>query len=66
MSGPDTASLTTRERLVVTAMHLFWEKGYAATGMAEILERAQDQHYHAGCRSSQTFGRTSTPHGGTL
>ena len=31
----------TRERIVQTAIELFWLKGYGATGMAEILERAQ-------------------------
>lgn len=31
----------TRERLVETARLLFWEKGYEATGMAEILKRAR-------------------------
>src|SRR5262245_45357299 len=31
----------TRERILEAARHLFWEKGYAATGMAEILERAE-------------------------
>ncbi len=31
----------TRARLLEAARYLFWEKGYAATGMAEILERAQ-------------------------
>src|SRR4051812_41078530 len=31
----------TRARLLDAARYLFWEKGYAATGMAEILERAQ-------------------------
>src|SRR6202008_4378815 len=31
---------TTRDRLLDAARYLFWEKGYAATGMAEILERA--------------------------
>lgn len=30
----------TRERIVEAGRHLFWEKGYAATGLAEILERA--------------------------
>lgn len=30
----------TRERLVEAARYLFWEKGYAATGLAEILDRA--------------------------
>lgn len=33
--------MTTRERLLESARYLFWEKGYAASGMAEILERAQ-------------------------
>jgi AcrR family transcriptional regulator len=31
----------TRTRIVEAARHLFWEKGYAATGLAELLERAQ-------------------------
>ncbi|MEO8679197.1 MAG: TetR/AcrR family transcriptional regulator [Vicinamibacterales bacterium] len=31
----------TRARLVEAARHLFWEKGYAATGLAEILTRAR-------------------------
>jgi TetR/AcrR family transcriptional repressor of nem operon len=31
---------STRTRLLDSARYLFWEKGYAATGMAEILERA--------------------------
>jgi AcrR family transcriptional regulator len=31
----------TRERILEAARFLFWEKGYTATGMAEILERAQ-------------------------
>lgn len=30
----------TRDRLVEAARHLFWEKGYSATGLAEILARA--------------------------
>jgi len=30
----------TRERIVEAARHLFWEKGYTATGLAEMLERA--------------------------
>jgi len=30
----------TRGRIVDAARHLFWEKGYAATGLAEILDRA--------------------------
>jgi TetR/AcrR family transcriptional repressor of nem operon len=28
-------------RLLESARHLFWEKGFAATGMAELLDRAQ-------------------------
>lgn len=31
----------TRTRLVEAARHLFWEKGYAATGLSEILSRAE-------------------------
>src|SRR5262245_12882980 len=30
----------TRERLVEAARRLFWEQGYAATGIAQILEAA--------------------------
>jgi len=30
----------TRERLVETARHLFWRKGYTATSVAEILDEA--------------------------
>lgn len=30
----------TRDRLIDAGRHLFWDKGYAATGLAEILERA--------------------------
>jgi TetR/AcrR family transcriptional regulator, transcriptional repressor for nem operon len=30
----------TRQRIVDAARHLFWEKGYAATGLAELLARA--------------------------
>jgi TetR/AcrR family transcriptional repressor of nem operon len=30
----------TRERLIDAARYLFWERGYAATGLAEILARA--------------------------
>src|SRR6185437_7594305 len=33
-------ALSTRERLLEAARYLFWEKGYAAAGMAELLERA--------------------------
>jgi AcrR family transcriptional regulator len=31
----------TRERLVRTAAELFWTRGYAATGVSEIMRRAQ-------------------------
>jgi TetR/AcrR family transcriptional repressor of nem operon len=31
----------TRERLVLTAMKLFWEKGYASTSIADVLREAQ-------------------------
>ena len=35
----------TRERIVDAALYLFWLRGYAATGISEILERA---HANAG------------------
>ena len=35
-SAPDT-----RQRLIEAARYLFWEKGYAATGLADILARAE-------------------------
>ena len=43
----------TRTRLLDAARYLFWEKGYAATGMAEILDRAEANsgsfyHFFAG------------------
>ena len=31
----------TRQRLLESALYLFWLRGYAATGIAEILERAK-------------------------
>jgi len=34
------SAISTRDRLLDAARYLFWEKGYAATGMAEILQRA--------------------------
>jgi AcrR family transcriptional regulator len=44
---------STRERILEAARYLFWEKGYTATGMAEILERADANagsfyHFFAG------------------
>jgi TetR/AcrR family transcriptional regulator, transcriptional repressor for nem operon len=32
---------TTQDRIVEAALYLFWLQGYTATGIAEILERAQ-------------------------
>ena len=37
----DQPSPPTRERLLEAGRYLLWEKGYAATGIAEILDRAQ-------------------------
>ena len=31
----------TRSRILMAAMHLFWEKGYGSTSMADILGRAE-------------------------
>ncbi|MGC1090704.1 MAG: TetR/AcrR family transcriptional regulator, partial [Candidatus Acidiferrum sp.] len=31
----------TRERIVEAGLYLFWLKGYAGTGIAEILERSK-------------------------
>jgi AcrR family transcriptional regulator len=36
-----TTKKTTRDRLVETALYLFWLQGYAATGIAQILERSE-------------------------
>lgn len=41
MPAPSRHAVPTRDRLVEAARYLFWEKGYAATGMAEILARAE-------------------------
>ena len=43
MTVQPPAANTTRARLLEAARYLFWEKGYTATGMAEILERADNQ-----------------------
>lgn len=32
---------TTRQRILDAAMYLFWERGYSATGMADVLKRAR-------------------------
>ena len=34
------APLATRDRLIVTAMRLFWEKGYGSTSVADVLHAA--------------------------
>ena len=34
------ATPSTRERLIATAMSLFWEKGYDSTSVAEVLQKA--------------------------
>jgi TetR/AcrR family transcriptional regulator, transcriptional repressor for nem operon len=39
-SALNVRGATTRERLLEAARELFFEKGYTATGLAEILERA--------------------------
>ena len=41
MPRPPTAPSDTRARIVEAARFLFWERGYAATGLAEILSRAR-------------------------
>ena len=33
--------IDTRERILDAGRHLFWERGYSATGLADILERAK-------------------------
>ena len=33
--------LNTRDRLIVTAMQLFWEKGYGSTSVADVLQAAK-------------------------
>lgn len=40
IAARDDNTLTTRDRLIEAGRYLFWEKGYAATGLAEILARA--------------------------
>jgi AcrR family transcriptional regulator len=41
MSTQDSrAAPDTRTRLVLAAMHLFWEKGYGSTSIADVLQRA--------------------------
>jgi TetR/AcrR family transcriptional repressor of nem operon len=33
--------IDTRDRILEAGRHLFWERGYSATGLADILERAK-------------------------
>jgi TetR/AcrR family transcriptional repressor of nem operon len=37
---PRSTTSDTRDRIVQAARYLFWEKGYAATGLAELLAKA--------------------------
>lgn len=39
-SGTEPKAGDTRQRLVEAATNLFWEKGYAATGLSEVLKEA--------------------------
>ena len=39
-TAPKPTHSDTRQRIIDAARHLFWEKGYAATGLAELLARA--------------------------
>ena len=39
-TSAETPKKSTRERLVETALYLFWLQGYEATGVSEILEKA--------------------------
>jgi AcrR family transcriptional regulator len=47
---PETPRETTgtRDRIIEAAMYLFWEKGFAATSLSDILERAH-------CRSGSFY-----------
>ena len=36
----DAPRLETRQRIVLAAMELFWEKGYQSTSVADLLQRA--------------------------
>jgi AcrR family transcriptional regulator len=40
-ASAQSATPPTRERIVEAALYLFWLRGYAATGIAEILSRAK-------------------------
>jgi len=40
LQAPVDPKLGTRERIVQAAIHLFYEKGFEGTGMAELLEKA--------------------------
>jgi TetR/AcrR family transcriptional regulator, transcriptional repressor for nem operon len=38
-----TPQVSTRDRIVHAAMHLFWEKGFAATSVSDILTRSKSR-----------------------
>lgn len=40
-AGPASAEVPTRDRIVAAATELFWSRGYVATSIAEICERAR-------------------------
>ena len=40
MRQPSDQPPSTRERLVISAMQLFWEKGYGSTSVADVLHKA--------------------------
>lgn len=43
-TAPDSRSMNaadTRQRILMTAMELFWEKGYLSTSVSDILSRSQ-------------------------
>jgi AcrR family transcriptional regulator len=41
MAAMESAPPRTRDRIVVAAMELFWEKGFGSTSIADILARAE-------------------------
>jgi AcrR family transcriptional regulator len=41
MREPADQQPSTRERLIFTAMQLFWEKGYASTSVADVLHEGK-------------------------
>ena len=45
----------TRTTIVLAAMELFWEKGYASTSVADILSRSQVNSGSASSRCSRAI-----------